>query len=261
VQDLLCAPRPLACGAPRSALEHIRRRTQLSDYDLVLSSEYGAPSSHTALSIVTFIGIPVLLYIHSPGFLNGGPAELILALGCAVSAFIAFGRMYSCMHSPFDVATGAVVAVIVMAASSAAAPSVLAWMHTAPVATVVGQSALLAAGAVSCYPKPLLPTPSITDIIAFLGAVLGVSIGSALVRAEKYEQQPLRFGRAWDLANFCAQAMLGVALSVLAKLATRRGTTWALGAAFAMAPPQLRRLWQLPMHGVQQVLPGASSGL
>jgi membrane-associated phospholipid phosphatase len=174
-------------------------------------------------------------------------------LGAGTSAFITFGRMYSCMHSLFDVVTGAAVAAAVVSTGAAAAPSVLHWMHTAPAMTVVGCAALVVTGAVACYPRPLEATPSITDIIAFLGASFGVSIGAAVVRGDRTSQPPVDFTRAWDVANVGAQVALGVALTVVVKEVARRVCGWVLGAAFDAAPPLLRRLWQLPMHGAKQV--------
>ena len=138
--------------------------------------EYGFPSTHTTNAVSVAIFCLHRLYLSRDGY-----SELtytLLCVGCCCYAVsITLGRMYCGMHGFFDVIFGGVLG------------AAIAWMRldygtmfdhwiltdgwTRPAVTVAAL-----AFAVRVLPEPADNCPCFDDSVAFVGVVMGVTIGT-----------------------------------------------------------------------------------
>eukprot|EP00892_Ulva_mutabilis_P002409 jgi/Ulvmu1/12169/UM085_0033.1 len=186
IKDLLCAPRPMQCGAKEADLQELKQLVAGAN-DATWNAEYGLPSSHTSLSLTYFLTLSGLLYQHEIISVQAAAGVALASLIWGV--WIGFCRMYSIMHSLADVLAGALLAVVTAAVFVVLSSRVLLWVTAGSWLS----GAALAAGSMLVYPTPLRSTPSFLDAVAFNGAALGVVLGGRL----GMHMQPLLDLHSW----------------------------------------------------------------
>lgn len=164
LKDLVCLPRPLS--------PPLQRITMSGSAAL----EYGFPSTHTtnAVSVAVF-GLHLLYesqHEWSPSSYS------LLRLGCyCYATSITLGRMYCGMHGFFDVLLGAVLGVFIAWLRIAYGQILDLWVIDGSwIHPTIAVAAL--ALAIRFHPEPADNCPCFDDSVAFLGVVMGISIGT-----------------------------------------------------------------------------------
>ncbi|KAF2482966.1 phosphatidic acid phosphatase type 2/haloperoxidase [Neohortaea acidophila] len=164
LKDLVCLPRPLS--------PPLQRITMSGSAAL----EYGFPSTHTTNAVSVAVFGLYQLHLAKADF---SPLTYELArLGYYFYATsIALGRVYCGMHGFFDIPTGATLGAAVawfrIRYGNAIDIWLIegSWLHPALVVAVL-------ALAVRFHPEPADNCPCFDDSVAFLGVLMGTSIGT-----------------------------------------------------------------------------------
>lgn len=297
LKDLVCAPRPLGLVAtggggaaaragtrasprrPRrsasapalAALPHppsvITPATAGAAAEAVSAREYGLPSSHVMNTLV----LAAYAAHYGLGHTAAGAAWVAASPGwapraaygaaAALTGVVALARLYAGMHTPVDVAAGALAGAAVFSAWTALDDLHEAFLvdPTTTGAAVLATHALTCALLLRLHPRPLVHTPSYEASATFLGACTGVAVGvwrsgGAHVRPGgggwatlPHAAGPAAVGAAIALRLVCGFAT-AAAVHLAAKAAARRGVP----AAYRAVPLRLRRLWQPPLHSLRK---------
>ncbi|WAR57710.1 hypothetical protein PtB15_8B763 [Puccinia triticina] len=159
LKDLFCIPRPYSPPIQRLAISNH-------------ASEYGFPSSHSAISASTFLmGLQYALHVQSI------VQQLALFLGLVLYGFLlVFGRVYCGMHSIQDVACGWTIGVFAWTIHRVFGEVVERWatstQASVPLVLIVCGLILTAA-----HPQPVDDCPCFEDSTAFVAVSVGVMIG------------------------------------------------------------------------------------
>ena len=164
VKDLVCLPRPLS--------PPLQRITMSGSAAL----EYGFPSTHTTNAVSV-----ALFYLHQLYLSREEWSPLsyrLLCLGCyCYATSITLGRMYCGMHGFFDVVVGGIVGAFITWLRVTYGTTydlwILAgdWTRPTIAVTVLGL-------AVKFHPEPADNCPCFDDSVAFLGVIMGCTIGT-----------------------------------------------------------------------------------
>ncbi|WAQ89567.1 hypothetical protein PtA15_11A257 [Puccinia triticina] len=163
LKDLFCIPRPYLLPIQRLAISN---RT----------SEYGFPSSHSAISASTFLmGLQYALHVQSI------IQQLTLFLGLILYGFLlVFGRVYCRMHLIQDVACGWTIGVFAWTIHQVFGEVVEQWatstQASVPLVLIVCGLILTAA-----HPQPVDDCPCFEDSTAFVAVLVGVMSFAMLV--------------------------------------------------------------------------------
>ncbi|GAA6043883.1 hypothetical protein JCM8097_004283 [Rhodosporidiobolus ruineniae] len=164
LKDALSVPRPLSPPVVRLSVG-------------THALEYGFPSTHSsnAVSMAFFFSESLLTR-------NTGAWAWLNPVGILAAAFfawsVAFGRLYTGMHSMADVFTGSSIGIILWAVHFRYADALntlgsgSGWVGS--ITATLGLLLIL-----STHPEPAEPCPCFEDTVAFLSVVLGVMLGSA----------------------------------------------------------------------------------
>ena len=227
VQDLLCAPRPLKCSAPAAQLQKLEAKATITySADFEHSKEYGMPSTHSYVSIALHLTVPALL--QRAGLLLPRSAAIAACAAPLWAAWIALGRMYSLMHSASDVTAGYILGTLSAVLFRASIDATLAWLRHAPWLPL--QVLVLSAAAIAVYPTPREPTPSINDIVVFVGATAGIAIGANLGQAKADTQPPMDWSNRQHILLLAGQTLVGILFAVAANEVVARAVRWSLQA-------------------------------
>lgn len=238
-KDLFCAPRPLGCSAPASILQPLLHH--IPERERVHNNEYGLPSTHTSQSLGYFVYLALLSSdaLH----LSRAQTLALAALAVLLGAWVAAGRMYSLMHSLTDVLAGTALTVLTLSTYTALSPTIEAWlMSDAPVGAQTLAACVIA---MYCYPRPLKPTPSFEDAVAFLGAAAGFLAGAHSTRGLP-PQPALDLAAPAHLRAQALQLLVGAALAYAAKEGSSVTVRPVIVATMARVPLRVRAWWQLP---------------
>ncbi|EME40674.1 hypothetical protein DOTSEDRAFT_74279 [Dothistroma septosporum NZE10] len=164
VKDMVCLPRPLS--------PPLQRITMSGSAAL----EYGFPSTHTTNAVSVAIYCLYNLWQSQEEYSIWHFRLLHMTCLCYATS-ISIGRMYCGMHGLFDVIFGAALGALITASRVLFGPTFDIWLiagdWTRPAITV-GVLAL----AVRFHPEPADNCPCYDDSVAFIGVVMGVSIGN-----------------------------------------------------------------------------------
>lgn len=164
VKDLVCLPRPLSPPLQRITMSGSA------------AMEYGFPSTHTTNAVsVAFYCLDKLWAAQDQYSTTTFRLLALASIGYATS--ISVGRMYCGMHGFSDVVVGAALGALIAAVRVAMGHAFDAWLvggdWTRPVIAV----AVLAL-AVRFHPEPADNCPCYDDSVAFIGVLMGISIGT-----------------------------------------------------------------------------------
>jgi PAP2 superfamily len=235
----------------------LRQQITHSSGDTGWSHEYGCPSTHVTLSLTYYL--PVAAYLHAHPKVLPAHATAATVAAAAWTAWIAFGRMYSLMHSPLDVIIGALVAAPCVAGAALAGPAVLSWAQSAPLATLAARLALLYGGSLLTYPKPQRDSPSFGDAVAFSGAAAGVLLGWHTAAA-LYTQPALDVANPQHVVAMAAQIVVGLPVALGARTIGRVAARAVLAPLLGVTPLWMWRLWQPPVHDQSSGRNGTAHG-
>lgn len=164
LKDLVCLPRPLS--------PPLQRITMSGSAAL----EYGFPSTHTtnAVSVAVF-GLHQL-YLSQDDWSD--TSYNLMRLGCyCYATSITLGRMYCGMHGFFDIVLGALLGAFIAWLRVAYGQMFDLWVIDGSCIRPAIAVAILAS-AVRFHPEPADNCPCFDDSVAFLGVVMGISIGT-----------------------------------------------------------------------------------
>lgn len=163
VKDFLCLPRPLS--------PPLQRITMSGSAAL----EYGFPSTHTTNAVSV-----ALFGLYRLNLIREDISATTYALGClgcyCYATSITIGRMYCGMHGFFDVVVGGLLGAVVAWARVQYGASFDEWV-VAGSWTRLALIVVVLALAVRFHPEPADDCPCFDDSVAFLGVIMGVSIG------------------------------------------------------------------------------------
>lgn len=164
MKDLVCLPRPLS--------PPLQRITMSGSAAL----EYGFPSTHTTNAVSVAIYGLHQLYLARDDWSATGYS--LMRLGCyCYATSITLGRMYCGMHGFSDIVVGAALGAFIAWVRVAFGEMFDLWMiegsWSHPAITVV-----IIAFAIRFHPEPADECPCFDDSVAFLGVVMGISIGT-----------------------------------------------------------------------------------
>jgi len=205
LKDLLGLPRPFELSQRVQLLHGKGGGATAAEHSL----EYGLPSTH------------VLNSLCMCGYL-AHHFEASMSVWVVIFVWVALvglGRLYLGMHTPVDVAAGALIGVVLTSIWAAVDDGLEAWISDAG-APVVATQAVVAVAAAVAYPSPRKATPSKGFAMAFNGVVLGVLAGGRQVRAAEHSA-----GAAATLGR----CLLGFPLILTAKAAAKAAAKRALG--------------------------------
>lgn len=163
VKDFLCLPRPLS--------PPLQRITMSGSAAL----EYGFPSTHTTNAVSV-----ALFGLYRLNLIREDISATTYALGClgcyCYATSITVGRMYCGMHGFFDVVVGGLLGAVVAWVRVQYGASFDEWV-VAGSWTRLALIVVVLALAVRFHPEPADDCPCFDDSVAFLGVIMGVSIG------------------------------------------------------------------------------------
>lgn len=164
LKDLVCLPRPLS--------PPLQRITMSGSAAL----EYGFPSTHTTNAVSVAVFSLHQLYISKSEW---SPLSYdLLRLGCYFYATsITLGRMYCGMHGFFDIIAGAVLGASIAWIRICYGNMFDVWLIDGSWIQAALAVTILAL-AVRFNPEPADNCPCFDDSVAFLGVVMGTSIGT-----------------------------------------------------------------------------------
>ncbi|KXT11989.1 hypothetical protein AC579_4633 [Pseudocercospora musae] len=164
VKDLVCLPRPLSPPLQRITMSGSA------------AMEYGFPSTHTTNAIS--VAVYCLHNLCAAQDQYSALSFRLLALAClCYGTSISVGRMYCGMHGFFDVVFGAALGTIIAALRVTFGPTFDLWLGSGDWTRPAITLALLIL-AVRFHPEPADNCPCYDDSVAFIGVVMGVSIGT-----------------------------------------------------------------------------------
>jgi membrane-associated phospholipid phosphatase len=169
-KDLLCCPRPRHLLRHPGAPPVVVKESKQDDV------EYGAPSGHVALSVClnVYLVNELVQYGIVPPQLAGG----MHACSALWILWIAFGRMYLGMHTPVDLATGALMGLSMLGLWSSVDELCLEWLRTNP--NALTYSFIAFAAAFFHWPTGDEYTTSFLEAgVTFLGAAWGPALPGA----------------------------------------------------------------------------------
>lgn len=164
VKDLVCLPRPLS--------PPLQRITMSGSAAL----EYGFPSTHTTNAVSVAVFCLYNLWASKDEYSSLTYNLLVLACLCYATS-ISIGRMYCGMHGFFDIVFGAALGVLItglrVAYGLAFDTWIIGdgWVRPAMAMAVLGL-------AVRFHPEPADNCPCFDDSVAFIGVVMGCSLGT-----------------------------------------------------------------------------------
>eukprot|EP01025_Chloroclados_australasicus_P048030 TRINITY_DN5430_c0_g2_i1.p1 TRINITY_DN5430_c0_g2~~TRINITY_DN5430_c0_g2_i1.p1 ORF type:complete len:390 (+),score=15.63 TRINITY_DN5430_c0_g2_i1:151-1320(+) len=178
LKDLISAPRPLMIKDDDASFKIQAITQNLGKIDNVYQKEFGFPSTHTSQSIA--MNLFLIWYFH-----DEIEAEVTMytlyGLSIAWTMWIAFGRMYSCMHTPIDVMGGVALGTVLFGVWTTYCQVYMDWIVTAQNAHIY--LLLLMILLLTVYPQPAKHTPSFEDATtAVAGAWYSISISYWLLR-------------------------------------------------------------------------------
>lgn len=164
LKDMVCLPRPLS--------PPLQRITMSGSTAL----EYGFPSTHTtnAISVAVF-GLHELLLRQQD--LSTSTYNLLRLAFYWYALSITLGRMYCGMHGFFDIITGGVLGIVIAWFRIIYGNPVDMWIVHGTWTRPLFAVAILAL-AVRFHPEPADNCPCFDDSVAFLGVLMGTSIGT-----------------------------------------------------------------------------------
>eukprot|EP00873_Tetraselmis_striata_P020043 jgi/Tetstr1/440307/TSEL_028645.t2 len=175
IKDLLSAPRPLDLLSTSE-----KEKARISSLDVSHSKEYGAPSTHSMNSLA--MNLYLVLALVKRGALSPASASTCAAWVCLWSAWLAFGRVFSALHTQGDCYLGLAYGLALAVTWSCVDQELFHFAQSSGwspgcMLGVCGASILL-------YPKPLTkPTPSHDQVVCFGGVAFGAVVGVRLVDA------------------------------------------------------------------------------
>jgi membrane-associated phospholipid phosphatase len=163
-KDLLCCPRP------RHLLRHPGAPPVVVTEDKAGEVEYGAPSGHVALSVC--LNLYLANELVQSGIVAPGLAAGMHACSALWVLWIAYGRMHLGMHTPVDLATGALVGLCTLGLWANVDELCLAWLRASDNALPYSLAAF--AAAIFHWPSGDDYTTSFLEAgVTFLGAAFG----------------------------------------------------------------------------------------
>ena len=165
IKDLVCLPRPLS--------PPLQRITMSGSAAL----EYGFPSTHTtnAVSVALFL----LDQLRSSRDQWSPTSYALLSIGCyCYATSITLGRMYCGMHGFFDVVIGGLLGAFITWLRITFGPSFDMWILSNASSSRPVLSVIAMAIAVRFHPEPADNCPCFDDSLAFIGVVMGVTLGT-----------------------------------------------------------------------------------
>lgn len=204
-KDMVCLPRPLS--------PPLQRITMSGSAAL----EYGFPSTHTTNAVS--VAVYCLHYLWTTQDQFSTWAYVLSVLGClSYATSISIGRMYCGMHGFSDVIFGAILGALIAVCRVALGPAFDAWL-LADGWTRPGLVAFLMALAVRFHPEPADNCPCFDDSVAFVGVVMGVSIGIwnyAQMQSTLDGSAPaldnMYLFENWDIFKVGARLVLGIVM-------------------------------------------------
>lgn len=204
-KDMVCLPRPLS--------PPLQRITMSGSAAL----EYGFPSTHTTNAVS--VAIYCLHHLWTAQDQLSTWAYRLSVLGCvSYATSISIGRMYCGMHGFSDVVFGAMLGGLIAVCRVLTGPVFDAWLLADGLArpAIV---ALIMALAVRFHPEPADNCPCFDDSVAFIGVVMGVSIGTwhyAQLQVDS-SMQPVALINMylfdnWDIVKVVARMVLGIVM-------------------------------------------------
>ncbi|SMQ54366.1 unnamed protein product [Zymoseptoria tritici ST99CH_3D7] len=164
VKDLVCLPRPLS--------PPLQRITMSGSAAL----EYGFPSTHTTNAVSVAFYCLHNLWSTQDEYSTWQYRLLVSACVCYATS-ISVGRMYCGMHGFFDVLVGALLGLLITSLRVTFGPALDIWLISG--SWIRPAIAVFILGiAVRFHPEPADNCPCFDDSVAFLGVVMGISIGT-----------------------------------------------------------------------------------
>ena len=242
LKDILCSPRPTSLSSTGQLKE--TAYTLDASVDEV---EYGAPSLHVCLTIC-MTGLTVTHVLSNPSALTPAP-HVLFALGAAWVAWVAWGRLYLGVHSPIDLALGALVGSAILLTALHLGPTYTDWITSSPHSCAINLLAFLAM--LRLYPQPEDYTTSYLYATTFLGAWFGFFRFYKTTPFSPDMLCPLLPAALHPLAHpaslLAVKLLTGYTAALAAKEAAKKVASVVISKVFDVAPGPLCRLLKTPL--------------
>lgn len=232
LKDMVCLPRPLS--------PPLYRITMSGSAAL----EYGFPSSHStnALSVAVYTIAMLRDAPHQHPYAN-------LALQCLAYFYavsIVFGRLYCGMHGFLDVIVGSGLGVFLAMAQITFGEAFDFWITQGSTANVL-VTILVVLVLVRIHPEPADDCPCFDDSVAFMGVVIGASVGAWHYSRTPFSlDEPIPSTVPFDFAEIGpVKTILRILIGIVFVFVWRAVTKPAL---FKVLPPIFRVLEQARLN-------------
>ncbi|GBG78676.1 hypothetical protein CBR_g27899 [Chara braunii] len=172
-------------SAPRPPCPPVKRLAVLSN-DKVDAEEYGLPSGHTVNFLAMSLFSMHYLSGRGVGLLSSSTVIYMAVVLTVLMVAVAYGRLYLGMHSPLDVAVGAVIGVAIALVWCNVGIHIQGWIISGT--NVIPFQVCLAVLLLNMYPAPEFWTPSFDYHTACTGVVTGMVCGCSMMYSRYHSE-------------------------------------------------------------------------